>query len=304
MLSPAEFAAARAWIAGPARGGYDAASGWTFASATSGAEPRPLSAFTATMVHESVHSLQPNPKLVAEALDASGHPAAVRDAVAGRLRFEREFEAFSVQQEFLRGLAGHGSGGDLSADLRVPQSDGYRELAVHTPEQIRDNVLDQYLNASERAAVGPDPVAGEPALSRSAIVDRARHAIAESVHPVDRAVGTLRGPITTRAAADHGLDLGQVSRDQARLPWSRSGEIHAPQAEHPVGAEPPRPPERQGGTEIGRPPLEHADGAPTDAAHGVPADAGTAPRRTRRTGPGGRGAAGAGGRSGAADGAG
>lgn len=221
-LLPEELAGhLESWVNDPAaRGGYRADIGVTFVSVEDAGQPRPISAIAATIVHEGMHALQPHSKLVFEAVQDGVNRGAISradaEAILANLRFEREFEAFVVQQEFLRGLAGSGSPG-YHSDQRLPRSDDYRALADRTPEELRQYVFDKYLSPAGQRAVGTDVLARFPELTAEHVVARAETAIASANHPIpsERQPGALQGPITARLAHEHGIDLGEIQHRQA-----------------------------------------------------------------------------------------
>lgn len=226
------------WVEGPARGGYDTRIGATFIDPRSSGEPRPISAFAATLVHESMHSLQPNAALVIAAMAEAGYPPAARDLVRAHLRFEAEFGAFAVQRHFVEGLAGFRPA-EHSSDARVPKADGLRELADWTPQQIEDFVRSRYLSEEGRRLVGPDVVGRHPELTIENSVNRARLAILEANHPLpgERQHGTLYGPVTARMAEQYGIDLHAIGQRQGETiaPPLRD---EAPAGERAKAAEP------------------------------------------------------------------
>ncbi|RKN32908.1 WXG100-like domain-containing protein [Micromonospora musae] len=211
------------WIQGTARGGFNPRTEILYVDPRdAGGSSRPISAVAATVVHESMHRLQPRTDLVADHIDqgvAEGrYGEDVFLNVMAPLRFEGEFQAFAVQQQFLRGLAGfreiqHGG------DLRVPRSDGYQEMADWTPQQMRDSILDRYVpNPAERAAI-PDHLLDQlVALTPESVLDRARLSIDEANFPIadDRRQGTFYGPMTRETADRYGIDLDAIGQEHGR----------------------------------------------------------------------------------------
>ncbi|MEU8374173.1 glycosyltransferase [Micromonospora sp. NPDC048894] len=221
-LVPAEAytPALEQWIAQGARGGFDSRHGLTFVAAEDGGQPRPISALAATVLHEGMHRLQPNPDHIGshllEAVAEGRLPRTARDEVLVSLRFEGEFQAFTVQQQFLRGLAGFRSA-DHSADPRLPRSDGYRSLADLTPRQLQEYVTSRYVAPTSRSALSPDMLRRLAELPPESFVERARQAIEEATHPLaeQRRQGTLHGPMSRDVAERFGLDLDALGREQA-----------------------------------------------------------------------------------------
>ncbi|BCJ68638.1 glycosyltransferase [Polymorphospora rubra] len=242
----------RDWIAGPARGGFWSEAGLMFVDPTSGGAPRSISAVAATLVHEGMHLLQPNSALLGQAVraaaaDLPGGRALVDRALAD-IRLESELAAFSVQQKFLRGLAGHHADGDLATDPRLPRSDDYRNLAGDPPAALEHRVRGDYL-IGESETPGRTLVDRYPELAVDATVARADTAIANSTHPIagERVQGTLHGPLTTRVVERFGIDLAAIQRQQTDQGWppmrddptgSRS-DGPVPRATDPDRVEPP-----------------------------------------------------------------
>ncbi|MEU1751846.1 hypothetical protein ABZ436_04165 [Micromonospora matsumotoense] len=221
-LVPAEAytPALEQWIAQGARGGFDSRHGLTFIAAEDGGQPRPISALAATVLHEGMHRLQPNPDHIGshliEAVAEGRLPRAARDAALVGLRFEGEFQAFTVQQQFLRGLAGFRST-DHASDPRLPRSDGYRSLADLTPRQLQEYVTSRYVAPASRSTLSPDILRRLAELPPESFVERARQAIEEATHPLaeQRRQGTLHGPMSRDVAERFGLDLDVLGREQA-----------------------------------------------------------------------------------------
>ncbi|MEU1603555.1 hypothetical protein [Micromonospora matsumotoense] len=221
-LVPAEAytPALEQWIAQGARGGFDSRHGLTFIAAEDGGQPRPISALAATVLHEGMHRLQPNPDHIGshllEAVAEGRLPRAARDAALVGLRFEGEFQAFTVQQQFLRGLAGFRST-DHASDPRLPRSDGYRSLADLTPRQLQEYVTSRYVAPASRSTLSPDMLRRLTELPPESFVARARQAIEEATHPLaeQRRQGTLHGPMSRDVAERFGLDLDALGREQA-----------------------------------------------------------------------------------------
>jgi len=129
-----------AWIRNPVHEGtVDWRLGVVFVAAQQ-ALPRSLTAVAATLVHEGVHLLQPDTRPLDAAIVrrlAGGAPSGVtRHRVLAYARFEREFEAFVVEQAFLRGLSA------------LPPGPGLRYRARMTPEQLESYILNGYLKGS------------------------------------------------------------------------------------------------------------------------------------------------------------
>ncbi|MER7440713.1 hypothetical protein [Micromonospora avicenniae] len=210
------------WIRGAARGGFDNDTGILYVDPRdAGGADRSISAVAATVVHESMHRLQPNPRLVQQhvvKLVAEGRLGSdAVDQVLTPLRFEGEYQAFKVQQHFLRGLAGFRAL-DHSGDLRVPRSDSYRELADSTPQRLRDIIFEKYVTDEADRAFIPDHLLAQlVALTPESILERARLSIDEANFPIadDRRQGTFYGPMTREIAEQYGINLDAVGRDQA-----------------------------------------------------------------------------------------
>ncbi|WP_165440834.1 phosphotransferase [Candidatus Protofrankia datiscae] len=198
------------------RGFYDPEVGVTFVNPQAGDGPRSLGALAATVVHEGMHALQPSRALLGGAIETS-LPRGMAARVHNQLTFEREYQGFAVQQEFLRGLAGHRSL-DPTDDPRIPNSDGYRELAAMTPEQLRNMVLDRYIPQRLDNEFGGILV-WYPALIPESIVQQARSAIIDATHPIptERQYGSLHGPIMRHVVDTYGLDLDGVRQRQSEL---------------------------------------------------------------------------------------
>lgn len=203
---------------GRVRGFYHPSLDVTFVNHRAGTGARPISALAATVVHEGMHALQPSNRLLQEAIRSDVPPNA-QDTARGLLRFEREFQSFAVQQEILRGLTGHRSP-DYTADPRIPNTDGYREVAAMTRDQLRDMVLDRYIPAQLRSGLGIDGIlARSPDFTPETIVAHARSSIMDAHHPLpsERQAGTLYGPMTRHVVDTHGLDLDGVRQRQGQL---------------------------------------------------------------------------------------
>jgi hypothetical protein len=223
-----------------AKGVYDAKAGVTLVDTVDRGNPRSVSAVAATIVHESMHVLQPNLHLLRSRMmdSLAGHPDA--DArmtdIGARMMFEREYQAFTVQQHFLRGLAGFRDRLDDSHHQQIPATDRYRELADETPQQIRDRVIRDYLedrpqfgNRTGTEILGeditaPDFLERNPELTPEHIIASARTAIVDA-YPEHGAgtPGGLVGPETGRIAGEHGVDLDTVRTDQRDV---RFPEVH------------------------------------------------------------------------------
>ncbi|WKU08265.1 glycosyltransferase [Micromonospora sp. HUAS LYJ1] len=266
-LVPAEAytPALEQWIAQGARGGFDSRHGLTFIAAGDGGQPRPIGALAATVLHEGMHRLQPNPDHIGshllEAVADGRLPRGARDDVLVNLRFEGEFQAFTVQQQFLRGLAGFRSA-DHASDPRLPRSDGYRSLADLTPRQLQEYVTSRYVAPTSRSALSPDMLRRLAELPPESFVERARQAIEEATHPLaeQRRQGTLYGPMSRDVAERFGLDLDALGGEQAARvePPLRDRGGPAPTV-HPDPATPP-------------PLAEWGPGGPTDSAGFHPSD--------------------------------
>ncbi|WP_407567253.1 glycosyltransferase [Polymorphospora sp. A560] len=214
----------RGWIAGSARGGFMSETGLIFVAPHSADGPRPISAVAATLVHEGMHLLQPNSALLGPAVQAAAGALPDADVVTTRaladIRLDGELAAFTVQQAFLRGLAGHHAGADLSADPRVPRSDDYRNLAASRPEELEARVRSDY-RTGESDTPGRALVDRYPEMTAAATVARADTAIANSTHPLagERLQGTFHGPLTTRVVEQFGIDLAAIQRQQTDQGW-------------------------------------------------------------------------------------
>ncbi|WP_228544316.1 glycosyltransferase [Micromonospora sp. S-DT3-3-22] len=238
------------WVRGPARGGFDTRTEILYVDPRDGTAHRPISAVAATVVHESMHRLQPGPDVLGDLLARGIAEGRYGDDVEAQVlvpfRFEGEFQAFVVQQQFLRGLAGFRAL-DHAGDPRVPRSDAYQELADRTPQQIRDYVLERYVtDPAERAILSREPsLDGLVGLPPEQVVERARLAIDEANHPIagERRVGTLHGPLSRDVAARHGIDLGEISREQAARPLpalrDQASGTQAPAPPRPADVTPP-----------------------------------------------------------------
>ncbi|SCE91851.1 hypothetical protein GA0070216_103124 [Micromonospora matsumotoense] len=260
-----------AWIGGPARGGFDTRTEILYVDPRDGATNRPISAVAATVVHESMHRLQPSPDVVGDVLAQGVAEGRYGDDISAQVlvpfRFEGEFQAFAVQQHFLRGLAGFRVA-DHGGDPRLPRSDAYQEMADWTPQQMRDYVLDRYvLDPAERAVLPRELLDRAVDQPVAQIVERARLAIAEANHPIpgERRGGTFHGPLSREIAARHGLDLDAIGQEQSGR--SLPALLDRPAA--PDVSAPPR-------SEPGAPPL---------AEWGPPRDGGPADRQSAQPGP-------------------
>ncbi|BCB82507.1 hypothetical protein Pflav_089170 [Phytohabitans flavus] len=249
------------------RGFYDPRLGAMFINpTTSSGDPRSLSAIATTMVHEGMHAVQPNNAMLRDMVEDHVHPDARQD-VYRQLRLEREFQAFTVQQEFLHGLAGHRSP-DPSGDPRIPNSDGYRELAALTPDELRAEVMRRY---NIPASSIPD---GVLTTDPDTIIGQARTAIAESTHPdpAQRQEGGLVGPLTQHVADTHGIDLDALRQRQTQTsfpdlngPGTPSGQ---PGPGQPSGTSP-----QPGPDPVAQPDASQQDGIGTrEAEQGSPPD--------------------------------
>ncbi|MEV4727126.1 hypothetical protein AB0K29_26140, partial [Micromonospora humida] len=260
-----------AWIRGPARGGFDTRTEILYVDPRDGATNRPISAVAATVVHESMHRLQPSPDVVGDVLAQGVAEGRYGDDVPAQVlvpfRFEGEFRAFAVQQHFLRGLAGFRAT-DHAGDPRLPRSDAYQEMADWTPQQMRDYVLDRYvLDPAERAVLPRELLDRAVDQPVAQIVERARLAIAEVNHPIpgERRGGTFHGPLSREIADRYGIDLDAIGQEQ-------SGRSLPALRDHPAAPDVSAPP-RSG---PGAPPLAEwgpaRDGGPADRpAPGEPA---------------------------------
>ncbi|MFY1588694.1 hypothetical protein ACN267_29860 [Micromonospora sp. WMMD734] len=256
-----------AWIRGPARGGFDTRTEILYVDPRDGATFRPISAVAATVVHESMHRLQPGPDVVGDVLAQGVAEGRYGDDISAQVlvpfRFEGEFQAFAVQQHFLRGLAGFRAT-DHAGDPRLPRSDAYQEMADWTPQQMRDYVLDRYvLDPAERAVLPRELLDRAVDQPVAQIVERARLAIAEANHPMpgERRGGAFHGPLSREIADRYGIDLDAIGQEQSgrSLPALRD----RPAA--PDGSAPPR-------SDPGVPPLAEwgpaRDGGPADRPAG------------------------------------
>ncbi|MFD1325898.1 toxin glutamine deamidase domain-containing protein [Micromonospora sonneratiae] len=222
-LSPEDFARLEPNIRERPSGFYDPVSGVTFVNHEGVARspitqsnarfPRPISAVAATVVHEGMHALQPNNKLLNDMLLAMPDRAEA-SRLRAQLTFEREFQAFTVQQQFLRGLTGNRSP-DFGTDPRIPVTNRYRRLASYTPSELRDYVIRQY----QLPGIPHDVLANLPNLTPDNVVAEARLAIMESTHPNpnERRPGGLVGPITRDIAQQHDLDIVGIRQKQSQL---------------------------------------------------------------------------------------
>ncbi|WP_460793312.1 hypothetical protein, partial [Micromonospora sonneratiae] len=201
-LSPEDFARLEPSIRERPAAFYDPVSGVTFVNHEGVARspitqgdahfPRPISAVAATVVHEGMHALQPNNALLNDMLLAMPDRAEASQLRA-LLTFEREFQGFAAQQQFLQGLTGNRSP-DFATDPRIPATDRYHRLASYTPAELRDHVVTQY----QIPGIPHDVLTRFPDLTPENVVAQARSAIAESTHPNpgERRPGGLVGPIT------------------------------------------------------------------------------------------------------------
>ncbi|GAB3238681.1 WXG100 family type VII secretion target [Kineosporia babensis] len=209
-----------AWLREPGgNGAYNSATGVTYIDMGTTGAGRSLTTVVSTAVHESMHALQPsrdvlrsdltrdllleNPDLTPAELNAALSP------FNARLTFESEFRAFTMQQDFLRGMAKHSPKG-YSEDLRVP--DESRERAADSPGQIAHHVHTKY--PASRNLDGVDPLRDHPELhDTAAIVEQARLAILD--HYDHGRPGRFSGPLTREIADRRGIDLEDVRRRQA-----------------------------------------------------------------------------------------
>ncbi|WP_431886332.1 hypothetical protein [Micromonospora wenchangensis] len=266
------------WVRGPARGGFDTRTEILYVDPRDGATNRPISAVAATVVHESMHRLQPSPDVLGDVLAQGVAEGRFGDDIPAQVlvpfRFEGEFQAFAVQQHFLRGLAGFRAA-DHAGDPRLPRSDAYQEMADWTPQQMRDYVLDRYvLDPAERAVLPRELLDRAVDQPVAQIVERARLAIAEANHPIpgERRGGAFHGPLSREIADRYGIDLDAIGQEQ-------SGRSLPALRDHPAAPDVSAPP-RSG---PGAPPL--AEWGP--ARDGAPADRPAAGQPTR-PGPGHR----------------
>ncbi len=235
-----------------ARGMYDARSGVTVVDTMDQGQRRSVSAVAATIVHESMHALQPNLTLLGDHIQDAvrgrpGEDATVTE-VRARLMFEREYQAFTVQQHFLRGLSGFRERLDESHNLRIPRTDRYQELAGHSPEAVRDLVVYDYIEGSPQfdyrtgeellgpELTGPDFLRANPDLAPDQIVARARDALVEA-YPEDGpgTPGGLQGPATAQVGHDYHIDLDALRAAQRDL---RLADVHNRLPEHSTGPDP------------------------------------------------------------------
>jgi hypothetical protein len=177
--------------------------------------PRSLSAIAGTLVHESMHSLQPNFHRLSGLIDANV-PMPGRVAVSEQIRLEIEYQAFAVQQHFLRGLAGFQSP-NYGADPRIPGGEGNRELAARNPLATVNYIIGRY----DITGVTPDTVSRLAGLTPEAVVAQARAAIAEGAHrdPAQRRAGGLVGPVTLDIANRYGINVDAVRNAQTTQPY-------------------------------------------------------------------------------------
>ncbi|MBM7078933.1 WXG100-like domain-containing protein [Micromonospora humida] len=265
-----------AWIRGPARGGFDTRTEILYVDPRDGATNRPISAVAATVVHESMHRLQPSPDVVGDVLAQGVAEGRYGDDVSAQVlvpfRFEGEFQAFAVQQHFLRGLAGFRAT-DHAGDPRLPRSDAYQEMADWTPQQMRDYVLDRYvLDPAERAVLPRELLDRAVDQPVAQIVERARLAIAEANHPIpgERRGGAFHGPLSREIADRYGIDLDAIGQEQSgrSLPALRDRPA-APDVSAPPRSGPGTPPLAEWGpARDGGPADRPAAGQPTQPGPG------------------------------------
>ncbi|MFI6761338.1 toxin glutamine deamidase domain-containing protein [Micromonospora sp. NPDC050417] len=232
LLSAADASHLAESISGSSRGFYDSRLGITFINPTGAARhpvtgesitvPRPISAIAATVVHEGMHAMQVNMALLSD-LARTSLPRAESRRLVQQLRLEREFQAFSVQQRFMHGLAGFRSP-DPQVDPRIPSTDGYRDTAALTPRQLADDLFVRY--GLDRNAVPESLISQLRELTPERVTEQARTAIAESVHPQpdQRREGGLHGPITAHVFDLHGWDLESVRSRQGEMAFAPLGD--------------------------------------------------------------------------------
>jgi len=137
---------------------------------------RTLTELAASIVHESVHALQPDWQAERRALAqaSASHDDAVR--AIGRRLFEREFAGFSVQREFLMRLAEQW--GPQSTALTIPATLAWM-LDSEVSDAIQQHIYGQYfrLGGDGGALVGgigqsggPDSAQQVPASALEGIV--------------------------------------------------------------------------------------------------------------------------------------
>ncbi len=128
---------------------------------------RSLTEVAASVVHESTHTLQPDWRGELAAMEQQARtPAELRELIAQR-KFEREFEAFSAQREFLRRLVHYRTEAQLQRqgrELAVP--DQYSWLVYQPDGAIRDHILDQYLTRDRDGRLVPRDQFGGHELER------------------------------------------------------------------------------------------------------------------------------------------
>ncbi len=185
--------------------------------------PRPLSAVTATLVHESAHGLQPSGKVMTDHIIRGMMDGRIEwtdgQRIQAQLRFEKEYSAYIVQREFLRGLADYRSA-DYRTDPRIPTE--YRGMAGKTDAEVgaivRElHVPDPALRTGDRNALTDfDGLMRSPRMSADHIMANARAAIDAAERPVGAGHerGTFAGPLTEHVAATHQLDLNQIRAEQ------------------------------------------------------------------------------------------
>jgi glycosyltransferase involved in cell wall biosynthesis len=176
--------------------------------------PRPLSAMATTLVHESMHALQPGFDRMIDQIRAHV-PASDVNMIIDRVRLELEYQGFAVQQHFLRGLAGF-ENVDLRADPRLPASDRYRHIAGSTPEETLDRIIRGY--GIDPASLTPELLARMAQETPSRVVDIGRTAADANTHPDPRVrrPGGLIGPITRDIAQTYGIDLDRLRYEQGQ----------------------------------------------------------------------------------------
>jgi len=117
---------------------------------------RSLLAAASSMVHEATHGLQPS--WVAEQIEIKAGArtkAESKDRIAQR-KFEREFEAFSAQREFLRRLLHHRTHEQLQQRRRhraVP--DQYRDMVYGTDAALEEDVRSKYFVRDADGRIAP-----------------------------------------------------------------------------------------------------------------------------------------------------
>ena len=232
------------WLRNPnAHGGFDPRTGLVFVESAS------ITAVAGTVVHESIHVLQPDSERLRDFFETSPDVNSgededrVKQSMLARLVFDREHRAFVVEKHFLQGLANFHPDRGYESDLRIPAE--RRDLTAESPTQTVDATLRKYLSRNPlfglrepNELLGTDDILGHhPELvDEHHIVDQAITAVRE-MHEHGRP-GTFIGPITAEIADQWHIDLDAIRATQGLDPTVPLRDLALPDRNHTPPAEP------------------------------------------------------------------